>query len=61
MATTIEVLLEDLANMEGTQRGLDSGAKQFMNLQDNEALIRHLMHHITKWVDAPTVAEALAN
>ena len=61
MATTIEVLLEDLANMEGTQRGLDSGAKQFMQLQDHEVLIRHSIHHIMKWVDAPTVAEAMAS
>lgn len=60
MATTIEVLLEDLANMETTQRGLDSAAKDHMMLQDNEVLIRHSIHHIMKWVDAATTAEALA-
>ena len=33
--------LEDTATMEGTQFSLESGAKQFMNLQDEEILIRH--------------------
>ena len=33
--------LEDTATMEDTQRALKSGAKEFLNIQDDEILIRH--------------------
>jgi phenylpropionate dioxygenase-like ring-hydroxylating dioxygenase large terminal subunit len=56
----IEVLLEDLSNVARTQRGLASRAKNYMQLQDNEVLIRHQSHQIEKWVAASSVAEALA-
>ncbi len=55
-----EILLEDLSNVARTQRGLESGAKNFMQLQDNEVLIRHNIATAEKWVRANTVKEALA-
>ncbi len=33
--------LEDTATMEATQQALESGAKKYMHLQDDEVLIRH--------------------
>jgi phenylpropionate dioxygenase-like ring-hydroxylating dioxygenase large terminal subunit len=56
----IEVLLEDLSNVARTQRGLASRAKDFMQLQDNEVLIRHQSRQIEKWIAAATVADALS-
>lgn len=55
-----EILLEDVTNTERTQRGLNSKAHDFMQLQDGEVMIRHNLHHIDKWVKARTVLEALA-
>lgn len=55
-----EILLEDVGNTERTQFGLDSGAKDTMVLQDGEVMIRHNLHQIQKWIDADSVAEALA-
>ena len=54
-----EILLEDVGNTERTQAGLESGAKDVMPLQDGELMIRHSLHHVQKWIDAPTVREAL--
>ena len=56
----IEVVLEDLTNVARTQRGIDGGGKDFMQLQDNEIGIRHSVEQVLKWVAAETVAEALA-
>jgi phenylpropionate dioxygenase-like ring-hydroxylating dioxygenase large terminal subunit len=56
----IEVLLEDLSNVARTQRGLASRAKDAMQLQDNEILIRHQSQQVEKWVAAGSVAEALS-
>ena len=55
-----EVVLEDLSNCERIQIAVESGAKEHMMLQDGEISIRHSLHTINKWVDAPTVKEALA-
>lgn len=60
IARVCEVLLEDLTNVERTQRGLESRAKDFMQLQDNEILLRHGIEQAIKWVEAETVREALA-
>jgi phenylpropionate dioxygenase-like ring-hydroxylating dioxygenase large terminal subunit len=54
-----EVLLEDLVNVKRTQRGINNGGKKFMQLQDSEIAIRHSMERLMKWVNAPTVAEAI--
>jgi len=59
IARVCEVLLEDLTNVERTQRGLESGAKDFMQLQDNEIMIRHSIEQTEKWVQSSSVKEAL--
>ncbi|MFD2580231.1 RHO alpha subunit C-terminal catalytic domain-containing protein [Novosphingobium colocasiae] len=53
VARVIEVVLEDLANVARTQRGIDSGGNDFMQIQDSEVGIRHSMDQLLKWVDAP--------
>ena len=60
LCRVMEVLLEDLSNVKRTQRGIDSGGKDYMVLQQNEVMIRHSVHHVEKWARAVTVAEALA-
>ena len=60
VARLAEILLEDVTNTERTQRGIESGAFDTMQLQDGEVMIRHSLHHVDKWVKAATVAEALA-
>jgi len=55
-----EILLEDVGNTERTQEGIASGAKDTMPLQDGEVMIRHSLHNLHKWIEAGTVAEALA-
>ena len=54
-----EVVLEDVTNCERIQRGLASGAKVAMILQDAEMLIRHSLLVLDKWVKADRVADAL--
>jgi phenylpropionate dioxygenase-like ring-hydroxylating dioxygenase large terminal subunit len=56
----IEVLLEDLSNVARVQQGLESRGKDFMQLQDNEVLIRHQALQVAKWVSSATVSEALS-
>lgn len=53
-------MLEDLSNIESTQRGMASGAKAELHLQDGEIAIRHQLEQVIKWTEAATVAEALA-
>ncbi|MGE0487028.1 MAG: aromatic ring-hydroxylating dioxygenase subunit alpha [Gammaproteobacteria bacterium] len=53
-------MLEDLSNIESTQRGMASGAKSHLHLQDGEIAIRHQLAQVVKWCEAATVAEALA-
>lgn len=60
VSRVIEVVLEDLHNVARTQRGIDSGGKTHMQLQDSEVGIRHSTLEVIKWADAETVAEALA-
>lgn len=55
-----DTFLEDLANIESTQRGMASGAKSFLHLHEAEILIRHSLQQVDKWVKAASVAEALA-
>jgi hypothetical protein len=59
MSRVIEVLLEDLSNVARVQRGLESRGKDFMQLQDNEVLIRHQAAQVAKWVTAVSVRDAL--
>jgi len=44
--------LEDTATMEDTQRAMESGAKRFQNLQDDEILIRHGAIMVDRYVNA---------
>lgn len=60
ISRVVEVFLEDLANVVRTQKGMQSRAKGFMYLQENEVAIRHLHSTLDKWVKASTVREALA-
>jgi hypothetical protein len=60
IARNFDILLEDVGNAESAQMGLESGVMKTMQLQDGEVMIRHALHHIQKWVDAPTVKIALS-
>ena len=53
-------MLEDLSNVARTQRGLESGGKDFMQIQDNEILIRANIDTVQKWVNATSLKDALA-
>ena len=44
--------LEDTQTMENTHRAMASGAKRYMNLQDEEILIRHGYHAIAERMSA---------
>ena len=59
IARNFDILLEDVGNAESTQMGLESGVMPFMQLQDGEVMIRHALHHIQKWIDAPSAKDAL--
>jgi hypothetical protein len=59
-ARVAEVVLEDLANVARTQRGISSGGQATMQLKDSEVGIRHVLDQVHRWVGANTVAEALA-
>jgi phenylpropionate dioxygenase-like ring-hydroxylating dioxygenase large terminal subunit len=60
VSRVIEVVLEDLNNVARTQRGIDTGGKDYMQLQDSEVGIRHSMQQVLKWVGAESVQEALS-
>ena len=59
-ARLVEVVTEDLANVARTQRGINSGGQDFMQLKDSEISIRHALAQVQRWVAAGTAAEALA-
>lgn len=56
----MEVIAEDLSNMERTQRGIASGAKDFMQLQDNEIAIRRSVDNVIRWTSSATAREAMS-
>jgi phenylpropionate dioxygenase-like ring-hydroxylating dioxygenase large terminal subunit len=45
--------LEDTATMEGTHFSLESRAKKYINLQDEEILIRHSYHVLDRYMREP--------
>jgi phenylpropionate dioxygenase-like ring-hydroxylating dioxygenase large terminal subunit len=49
---TRNVWLEDGGTMEAIQRGLESGAKKTIVLQDEEILIRHNHHVLERYINA---------
>lgn len=58
-ANIADAFLEDLANIESTQKGMESGAKSFVYLHESEILVRHSLEQVDKWTKAATVADAL--
>ncbi|AEG51450.1 Rieske (2Fe-2S) iron-sulfur domain protein [Sphingobium chlorophenolicum L-1] len=59
VAHAVDVILEDLSNVERTQKGINSRGTDFMQLSESEALIMHAAQQIARWVEAPTVRAAL--
>jgi phenylpropionate dioxygenase-like ring-hydroxylating dioxygenase large terminal subunit len=45
--------LEDTATMEATQSAMESAAKQYFHLQDEEILVRHGYHVLNRYMKAP--------
>ncbi|WP_295244206.1 SRPBCC family protein [uncultured Brevundimonas sp.] len=60
MAHAVDIVLEDLSNVERTQRGVNSRGTAYMQLSESEMLIQHAAEQIERWVNAPTVREAMA-
>ncbi len=52
MAMARDVHSEDRAVIEAGQRGLNSGALEYVHFQKNEVLLRHLMYHVDQRVQA---------
>lgn len=52
MATALDVHSEDRAVIEAGQRGLSSGALQYINFQSQEVLCRHFFHAVDNMVEA---------
>lgn len=59
MAHAVDVVLEDLSNVERTQRGVNSRGTDHMQLSDSEMLIQHAAEHIARWVSAPNARDAV--
>lgn len=59
IARLADVVLEDLANVERTHKGVAARVKHEMILQDNEVLIRRMMKLIEKFEQADTLEDAL--
>jgi phenylpropionate dioxygenase-like ring-hydroxylating dioxygenase large terminal subunit len=52
MANLRDVHSEDRAVIEAGQRGLNSGALEYIHFQEQEVLLRHLMYHVNEKVQA---------
>jgi phenylpropionate dioxygenase-like ring-hydroxylating dioxygenase large terminal subunit len=52
MAMARDVHSEDRAVIEAGQRGLNSGALEYIHFQEQEVLLRHLMYHVDAKVQA---------
>jgi phenylpropionate dioxygenase-like ring-hydroxylating dioxygenase large terminal subunit len=52
MANLRDVHSEDRAVIEAGQRGLNSGALEYIHFQQQEVLLRHLMYHVNEKVQA---------
>lgn len=60
MAHAADIILEDLGNVERTQKGVESAVFDTMPLSDSEFLIRHNVATILRWTAADSMAEAIA-
>jgi phenylpropionate dioxygenase-like ring-hydroxylating dioxygenase large terminal subunit len=54
MVNLRDVHAEDRAVIEAGQRGLNSGALEYVHFQQQEVLLRHLMYHVNEKVEAYT-------
>lgn len=52
MATALDVHAEDRAVIEAGQRGLSSGALEYIHFQSQEVLCRHFFHAVDSMVDS---------
>jgi phenylpropionate dioxygenase-like ring-hydroxylating dioxygenase large terminal subunit len=59
VARLADTVLEDIANVERTQKGVASRAKDFMILQDNEVLVRRQIRNVDAFVASSSLEEAL--
>ncbi|MFA7597364.1 MAG: aromatic ring-hydroxylating dioxygenase subunit alpha [Novosphingobium sp.] len=59
LARLADVVLEDVANVERTQKGIAARAKHHMILQDNEVLVRRFAHLVDEFTQAANLEEAL--
>lgn len=59
IARLADTVLEDLANVERTHKGVAARVKNHMILQDNEVLIRRMMKIVNKFEHAETLEDAL--
>lgn len=59
IARLADVVLEDLANVERTHKGVAAGIKKQMYLQDNEVLIRRFMKLLECFEKADTLEDAM--
>jgi hypothetical protein len=58
MANLRDVHSEDRAVIEAGQRGLNSGALEYVHFQQQEVLLRHLMYHVDAKVQAYRAEQA---
>src|SRR3546814_18576076 len=56
-----EILREDVTNTERTQRGIEAGAYDTMQLQAGGVKLRHNLHHADRWMYYTTQRAALAS
>jgi phenylpropionate dioxygenase-like ring-hydroxylating dioxygenase large terminal subunit len=59
IARLSDTVVEDIANVERTQKGVASRATDFMILQDNEVLIRRQIRNVDVFNAAPSLESAL--
>ncbi|MEC3911892.1 aromatic ring-hydroxylating dioxygenase subunit alpha [Sphingobium sp. CR2-8] len=59
IAHALDIILEDLSNVERTQKGINSGATDVMQLSQSEVVIQHSVAHIMRWVEASSARDAL--
>lgn len=60
MALAVDVILEDLSNVERTQKGINSRGTATMNLSDSEGLIRHSNRQLARWIHADDPVDGAA-
>lgn len=61
MAHAVDIVLEDLSNVERTQRGVNSRGTDAMQLSESEVLIEHAADHVARWVAASNARDALVD